>query len=404
MRLLYICHAYPPHGGGVGSFVQTIGRGMVRKGHEVYVAEPWTPQRRHLPAYECDEGVHVYRMGVRWYTDRLWDSKSAAARLLYRFMQRTKINFLLFLLRSRINARYIAAFIAAHKIDIAEVPDGNEGGLLGANPGKAVLLVRLHGSATLMDHAGVRANGIIETSIYKRIEARLLQRADAMVAVSKFTAALVQKIFKTKTAAIPVVYNVVEQPKLTHAVTAPPYILFAGSISWNKGVVTLAKAWNIVAKALPGVKLIVLGDGDANLLWDNIHPSCHAQVAAMGSVSREEVQQYMAGAACFVLPSYYESFSIAVEEAMALGCPVIYTERCSGPEIIDHGTDGILVNPDDANELAKWIKKILEDNEFAARLGEAARRKAVRFTDVAAWLQENETIYVNLLEKHTAHG
>ena len=51
-----------------------------------------------------------------------------------------------------------------------------------------------------------------------------------------------------------------------------------------------------------------------------------------------------------VLPSYAEGFSLTPLHAMAAGCPTVYTSRGSGPEVIEDGRDGLLIDPDDAGQ------------------------------------------------------
>ena len=59
-------------------------------------------------------------------------------------------------------------------------------------------------------------------------------------------------------------------------------------------------------------------------------------------------------------------------EAMACGCPVVSTENCMIPEIIEHGVSGFMSN--DPEELKRYCQKLLDDPELARKMGEAARK------------------------------
>ena len=63
---------------------------------------------------------------------------------------------------------------------------------------------------------------------------------------------------------------------------------------------------------------------------------------------------------------------------MALGVPVIYTTACAGPEIIEDGVDGLLVDPVNPAAVAAAILRLEGDPAYATRLGEAGRRTAER--------------------------
>ena len=82
------------------------------------------------------------------------------------------------------------------------------------------------------------------------------------------------------------------------------------------------------------------------------------------------------------MPSLYEGFSLPAIEAMACGVPLVATTGGALPEVV--GSDGetaLLVTPDDAEALATGIRRILDDDALAARLGEGGRQRVLgRFT------------------------
>jgi glycosyltransferase involved in cell wall biosynthesis len=74
-----------------------------------------------------------------------------------------------------------------------------------------------------------------------------------------------------------------------------------------------------------------------------------------------------------VFPSYTETFGFTAFEAMSRGCPTIYTRRPPGPELVEDGVQGLLVDPDDPTEIADAILRLLKDNELARRLSSNGR-------------------------------
>ena len=83
------------------------------------------------------------------------------------------------------------------------------------------------------------------------------------------------------------------------------------------------------------------------------------RVSLHGYVPREEVKREMQLANLFVLPSRFEAFGVVLIEAMATGCPVISTYS-GGPEFIVKGNCGLLVKPDDVEQLTDALAEIYQ--------------------------------------------
>ena len=94
--------------------------------------------------------------------------------------------------------------------------------------------------------------------------------------------------------------------------------------------------------------------------------------------SREDVDRILKGSDASVLCSFpvVETFPLAVLEAMATGLPVVSTGVGSVPEIIENGTDGLIIDSEDTEGLAAAIERIAADEEAAAVMGARARVKA----------------------------
>ena len=83
-------------------------------------------------------------------------------------------------------------------------------------------------------------------------------------------------------------------------------------------------------------------------------------------------------AAISVLPSLSEGTSNTLLESMAAGIPVVATRVGGNPEVIEDGVSGLLVPPRDSAALAAATARLLEDEELAARLGQAGMRRVSR--------------------------
>ena len=101
-------------------------------------------------------------------------------------------------------------------------------------------------------------------------------------------------------------------------------------------------------------------------------------VVPLGSVSEERLRTLYQRAAALVYPSLYEGFGLPVIEAMASGTPVIASHAASIPEVL--GNAGVLLDPLDVRGWTGAIVKVVNDEEFRARLRAAGLARAAEFT------------------------
>jgi len=116
-----------------------------------------------------------------------------------------------------------------------------------------------------------------------------------------------------------------------------------------------------------------------------------------GHVDRAKLIGTLLSARLAVFPSYAEAFAIAPLEAMACGCPTIYSRRGSGPELIEDGRDGLLIEPDRPEEIAEAIIRLLTDDNLARRLRVAGRERVRKNFSTPILLARNEAFYRDCL-------
>ncbi len=106
----------------------------------------------------------------------------------------------------------------------------------------------------------------------------------------------------------------------------------------------------------------------------------------------EKLAELYLSAAVFVYPSLYEGFGIPPLEAMACGCPVVASSASSIPEVVGNGA--LLFNPNDPNDLAEKIEKVLHDKILVTDLIQKGKIRAGQFT----WEAMANTIYKAYVE------
>lgn len=162
-----------------------------------------------------------------------------------------------------------------------------------------------------------------------------------------------------------------------------PHLLFVGRLVEKKGAHVLLEA---VARAKSlGTDFVadIVGSGPLSeqLMARAVELGLESRVVFHGSQTQERVRELLRGASLFVLPCVVaasgdrDGIPVALMEAMACGVPCISTPVSGIPELIEHGTSGVLVDEGDPEALAAAIGALLSEPERARRLASAARQR-----------------------------
>jgi len=153
-----------------------------------------------------------------------------------------------------------------------------------------------------------------------------------------------------------------------------PYVLYVGRIDRNKGVDRLLDYYRELAREWPEAPALVLA-GTPTIA---IPP--HPGVRHVGVVSDEEKHALIAGAAVLLMPSAYESLSLSVLEAWALGRPVLVNAECRVLEGQCVRSNGGLFYRGYA-EFAPALRMLVERKDLQEGLGAAGRAYVAREYD-----------------------
>jgi glycosyltransferase involved in cell wall biosynthesis len=125
----------------------------------------------------------------------------------------------------------------------------------------------------------------------------------------------------------------------------------------------LVRAFKSVHETIPSAKLIIAGGGPLRGQMEDLALSLGVQdgIQFLGPIKRAQVAKLLRHCTAFVLPSRFETFGIAILEAMACKKPVVATTVGGIPEIIENGKNGILVEPDNPAALAEALVTVLRD-------------------------------------------
>lgn len=172
----------------------------------------------------------------------------------------------------------------------------------------------------------------------------------------------------------------------------PRILIGVGRDDPIKGFWHLIKAFYLVQKEIPQMRLIIMGDGSFEQAKSLVSELQLEQKVYFPGV-RKNPYKYLAASEMFLLSSYTEGFPNVLVEAMILGRPLISTDCRTGPaEILEHGKYGILVpdmgdtedySGDTISEketyFAEKIIEVLKDSERQKELSELEQKRAGEF-------------------------
>lgn len=175
--------------------------------------------------------------------------------------------------------------------------------------------------------------------------------------------------------------------------TEGDYILFIGRLVGTKGIPYLIKAMDQVDGPL-----IVVGDGPERERLESVvrKAGVGEKVTFTGRVSEERKIELLSNCMVFAMPSLFESYGLAVAEAMSYGKPVVASRVGGLPEAVGDG--GVLTPPKDSKAIAAALNQLLKDNEVREATARRAREHILRFS----WdniVQDVEAAYRRVAEE-----
>jgi glycosyltransferase involved in cell wall biosynthesis len=156
-----------------------------------------------------------------------------------------------------------------------------------------------------------------------------------------------------------------------------PTLAFAGRL-------TAAKALDVALDALAqvdGVALVLAGNGEERAALERRvgELGLDGRVLFLGAQPRERVLELFHAADAAVLSSSWENFPHAAVEALTVGTPVVATDVGGVREIVDDGTNGLVVPAGDVGAFAGAIRRVAGDASLRERLRAGAAGSAERF-------------------------
>ena len=183
----------------------------------------------------------------------------------------------------------------------------------------------------------------------------------------------------------------------------PPVVGFVGRLTRDKGIAELVRAYQMLRRQRPDLKLLLVGDFEDG---DPVDPDTRRTIVEDPGIVKtgfvNDAAPYYHVMTVLAFPSYREGFPNVPLEAAAAGVPVVAARATGTVDAVVDSLTGLLVPVGNAEALAEGIRRLLEDRALAARLAEVARERAVRdFQPERIWEALYEE-YARLLNERAA--
>lgn len=177
-------------------------------------------------------------------------------------------------------------------------------------------------------------------------------------------------------------------------------VLLAARLLWDKGVGEFVEAARRLKSSGAAAQFLLAGNPDPG------NPAAVPEAAIRGWEREglvewlghvDDMPALLSTVHAVVLPSYREGLPKTLIEAAACGLPLVTTNAPGCREVVTHGVDGLLVPVRDAGALAAAIAMLESDPDLAARLGAAAKNKALEYFDERIVIEKTLSVYRELL-------
>jgi len=240
---------------------------------------------------------------------------------------------------------------------------------------------------------------LLRSKIFAKLRSWIIKKADYLVVPSEYLKKISMNWGVAKNKII-VIYNASE--KLPSIKTSRKQlglneknkiILSAGRLVPWKGFDILIETLNLLPKE---ISLIIAGDGPdkTHLLKLIDQLKLNNRVIFTGKLNSKKLAEYFSTCNIFVLLSRYEGLAHILLEAFAAEIPVIASDCCGNPEVIEDEFNGLLVNPINQTLIAKKINQLLTDHNLQRKFIENSKQTLKKFT----W-EKNITQTIKLIKK-----
>lgn len=351
--LLIVCDSLEEKG-GVEKIVSLQANHYIAQGFSVYILTRY--KQFEKSAYEIDERVNICSYS--------WDIKESGLKKIFSFLSFMKwINKKIKLLKPNV--------VQTHGLNVGVLS------IIGA--------LGYRDKIVACDHNHFyNAN-----KLWQFLRALTYKDINLVVSLTKEDLPKFQKINSRSVC----IYNPVSINNFRIGYSKNKVALAVGRYTKQKGFDLLIDAWHIVNSKHPDWRLNIIGDGEERKnLEKKINKYELSDVIELLPPTSNIVKVYN-NSNLFILSSRYEGFCLVMIEALTVGLPVVSFACKTGPkEVLENG-GGMLVEPENINELAKTIISFIEKPNEWDIISESAKENGKKFTVENYFKEWDKVIY-----------
>lgn len=358
MKILVLCHEFPPVGGGGGKAAEDICKNLALLGHEVAVL---TSYHKGLSREEVSKAGRIIRIPV-------------GRKFAYKAAIFDMANYILLGIWRGLK------LIVSWKPDIIHVHFAVPAGAL------AWMLSKLTGLPYVLTvHLGDVPGGSPKKTerwfkwVYK-FTPPIWSSAAHVAAVSEFTKSLAQKHYSVPIEVIPNGVNLAELDPGEIQVNAPPRIVFAGRFVPQKNLPTIVKILAEIKRL--EWDCVMIGDGEARpeTVEEISNLGLEARVQLPGWVTPARVIEFFKSSDIMLMPSFWEGLPVVGVQALAMGLAIVSSPVGGLIDQVEDNKNGFLIRGYDPQEWGQSMRILLEDKAKLQEFRKASRIHAEKFS------------------------
>lgn len=214
-----------------------------------------------------------------------------------------------------------------------------------------------------------------------RVAVAALRNADGVRTVTGYTTGLVRELGLEPSDEFPAYMDFdsfLQDPPAP--LPQRPQALFVGVLERYKNVDGLAEAWRRAAPQLPDARLKLVGSGALQPVVEELVRDFPEQVSWTERLSQREISAALDASTFLLLPSRSEGMGRVIVEAFCRARPVVASRVGGIPDLVEDGSNGLLVEPGNTNGLVDAIVRLADDRSLAERLSAGAQASAGLWT------------------------
>ncbi|MCH3884993.1 glycosyltransferase family 4 protein [Tenacibaculum aquimarinum] len=384
MHIGFITPEYPhnkvKHAAGIGTSVKNLVDALLKKGVKATV---FVYSQKQSEVFN-DNGVEIHLIKQQKYSLLGW------------YFHRKYIQ------------KYINKIILKNKIDLVESPDWT--GITAFMKFNIPLLIRLHGTDTYFCYL---ENRKLKKKNYF-FEKKALKNAFSFISPTDFTAKLTAQLFNINLNKIKTIYHGINLEKFKNDEVSnfnKHSVLYIGSVIRKKGVLELAKIFNLLVEKEAKASLTVIGsdvfdvktgnESTISLMKELMSSKAISKTIFLGKIPYADIQNYIKKSHVCVFPSFAETFGMVTVEAMAMSKVVVNSNIGWSKELIKNEENGYLIHPKSTAEYVVKISELFNNIELSLQIASNAQLSVYKKFNIYKQVDENIKYYQKIINDYS---